>query len=76
MLADPADADAPVTFGAPSINAAPVAYDYGTAPTGTVVQVLIGGGSNGTDPILRARCLDSNGEKVEATVRMKVRDTP
>lgn len=75
MVADPADGQTPIVFGTAVINAAPVAYAYATVPAGKVVQCRVSGGIE-RSYILRARCLDSNGERVEGTVRLNVRDRP
>jgi hypothetical protein len=75
MVAEPADGATPSAFGTPAINSQPVSYPYATVPAGKVVQCRVSGGVE-RSYILRARCMDSNGEHVEGTVRLNVRDRP
>jgi hypothetical protein len=75
MVAEPADGATPIAFGTPAINSQPVSYPYATVPAGKVVQCRVSGGVE-RSYILRARCMDSNGEHVEGTVRLNVRDRP
>lgn len=75
MVAEPADGTTPITFGTPAISGQPITYTYATVPAGKVVQCRVSGGVE-RSYILRARCVDSNGEHVEGTVRLNVRDRP
>jgi hypothetical protein len=76
----------PIVVGAASINSSAVTYTdaFGStrvAPIGQVIQVNISGGAIPTsaliqDYILRAKFLTSRNPAVEATVRMRLNDTP
>lgn len=76
----------PLAFGAAVINAAPQTYtdQYGstrTAAIGKVVQVQISGGSIAAgalvqEYIIRALLVTSINTAVEATVRLRLNDTP
>lgn len=76
-----------LAFGASAINAAPITYtdvDTGitrVAPIGTVIQVTISGGKIAAgaqvqDYIVRAVFVTNINAAVEATVRLKLNDTP
>ena len=76
-----------LTFGTPVVNTQPIAYvdifgdDAHTAPTGTVIQVQIGGGSIASDMqvqeyVIRAKFVTNINPVVEATVRLRLNDTP
>lgn len=75
-----------ITFGTPVINPSPSSYtdQYGsarTAPAGTVVQVQISGGAIASgrqvqDYVLRFLLVTSVNPAIEATVRLKLNDTP
>lgn len=86
LSAEPVTA-APIAFGTPVVNSASVTYvDASTgnsriAPIGTVVQVQISGGSIAAgqqwrDYVLRCKLITSVNPLVEATVRLRVNDTP
>lgn len=76
MVVTPDTSPAAITFGVPVVNSSPTVYAYATAPTGTVVQVTIGGGVDETTYTVRARCATSLGNSVEGTVALLVRDRP
>lgn len=75
-----------ITFGSPTVNISPATYTdaYGntrTVPTGQVVQVQISGGAipsttRTQDYTLRFPLVTSQNPTVEATVKLRVTDTP
>jgi hypothetical protein len=76
----------PLAFGTPAVNSGAVTYTdaFGstrTAAIGKVVQVQISGGSIPTgsqtqDFIIRAKVVTNMNPVVEATVRLRLNDTP
>lgn len=76
----------PIAFGAPTVNLSPTTYtdQFGgtrTAPTGQVVQVQISGGTipanfTAQDYVLRFVLVTSVNPAVEATVKLRLNDTP
>lgn len=85
-IAADANAGSVLTFGSPVINAAPVTYidQFGssrTAPVGQVIQVNISGGSIPTGRLtlnytIRAKFATTVNPLVEATVRLRLNDSP
>lgn len=76
-------ADVPgFTFGTPTINPSPIVYPDGhTSGAGKVVQVLIGGGVLGVpasyvDCTIRMKAVTNVSPHVEATVKLRLKDTP
>ena len=79
-------ATTPLTFGTPAVNGSPITYvdPFGssrTAPTGQVVQVQIGGGSIPSgyiaqDYVIRIVLTTNLNPAVEATVKLRLNDTP
>lgn len=70
-----------LTFGTPTVNASAIEYEDHTAPIGTVIQVLIGGGSiaagrESRDYIVRATFETASDPVLEATVVLRLDDTP
>jgi len=71
-----------MTFGSPTINAAPVTYSDGrTAATGKVIQVQISAGTIPTGKpslqcVVRALFATNVSPAVEATVLLRLIDTP
>lgn len=84
--ATPAVTGTAITFGSPTVNVSPATYtdSWGntrTAPAGQVVQVQISGGAipssaRTQDYILRFPLVTSQNPTVEATVKLRVNDTP
>lgn len=86
ITAEPVTSPA-IVFGIPVVNVAPVSYTNQTtgivriAPIGTVIQVNISGGKIATgrqvqDYILRAKFATNLSPAIEATVRLRLNDTP
>lgn len=81
-----ANAGTALAFGTPAANTAPAVYtdQFGstrTAPIGQVIQVEIDGGSiparrRTLDYIIRAKFATNINPLVEATVRLRLNDTP
>lgn len=75
-----------ITFGTPAVNLSPVTYTdpFGstrTAPTGQVVQVQISGGAIPSgylvqDYVIRVVLATNLNPAVEATVKLRLNDTP
>ncbi len=86
VAAEPATTP-PLAFGAAAINGAPITYtdpitgNTRVAPTATVVQVQISGGSIASGKkvqgyVVRCKVATSLNPAVEATVRLQLNDTP
>lgn len=76
----------PITLGVPTVNANPITYKdrFGsstTAPAGTVIQVLVGGGRIASgrqvqDYTVRARFATALNPAIEVMTRLRVHDRP
>lgn len=86
VTAEPATTP-PIVFGSAAVNAVPISYTDPNsgiariAPIGSVIQINISGGKIAagkqvTDYIVRAKFATNISPTVEATVRLKLNDTP